>query len=235
MLLRLLFVLLVALNIAVGTWLLLGRDGARAHAAFSLRTVAAQQHPTAPLHPVQATNEQPAPAASARPGAPHSRTTAATRTPHASGYTCLAVGPFLTRDALRSVRQSLGDEAVRSRQREDAIAQSQGWWVHLPAAASHAQALILAQRLGERGVRDYFIVTTGEPRNAISLGLFRDPANARKRRDQAVAQGFAARMSERVETLPAWWLDVVLPNRVDAHWRGQIRALDVSALRTGCF
>ncbi|TNY25746.1 sporulation protein, partial [Fulvimonas soli] len=98
-----------------------------------------------------------------------------------------------------------------------------------------AQALALAGRLEAAHVGEYFVVGSGDQSNTISLGLFKDPANARKRRDEVVAAGFPAQMSERVETVPEYWLDVAVadPGRFD--WRRRVRAEGVGSHSTGCF
>ena len=55
------------------------------------------------------------------------------------------------------------------------------------------------------------MVGAGEQPNSVSLGVFKDPANARRRLDEVVAAGFPARMLERVQNAPQYWLDVIVP------------------------
>ncbi|HEX5305066.1 MAG TPA: SPOR domain-containing protein [Dyella sp.] len=241
MFLRLLFVLLVALNIAVGAWLVLGQDDAHVRSVtdpgvpvLHLLTerpdlVAAAAVPPSPASVAPA----PATSAAAVASAPASPSTAPE--PAAASYRCVALGPFASLQALRSVRSQLESRTARSRSRQEQSQQSRGWWVYLPAQASRAQALAQAQRLGEANVGDYFVVSSGDQPNTISLGLFKDPANARKRRDEVVAAGFPALMTERVEAVPEYWLDVVLADDNPAAWRQRIRALGVGSHSTGCF
>ncbi len=54
------------------------------------------------------------------------------------------------------------------------------------------------------------------------MGLFKDPANARKRRDQIVTAGFPAQMSERTETVPEYWLDLIPVDSSHFDWRSRI-------------
>ena len=100
------------------------------------------------------------------------------------------------------------------RSRQEQASQTSGWWVYLPALgpAVHRRWQ-QARQLGERHIDDYFVVSSGDQPNTISLGLFKDPANARKRRDEVVAAGFPARMNERSETVPEYWLDLVVTER----------------------
>jgi hypothetical protein len=224
MFLRLLFVLLSALNIAVGAWLLLGQS--------YIRGGSPNDPGVAELRLLSELPEAaPAPAASV--------TTAATgpgvaAPPRNLSYSCLALGPFATPQDLRNARQALSAQATRMRSRQEQASQTSGWWVYLPAAGSRAQALEVARRLAARNISDYFVVSSGDQPNTISLGLFKDPANARKRRDEVTAAGFPARMSERSESVPEYWLDLVVADG-NFDWRNHVRASGIGSHSTGCF
>ncbi|MGN6479498.1 SPOR domain-containing protein [Luteibacter sp.] len=276
MLLRLLFVLLIALNIAVAAWLLLGQSGPHAVEAsdkgvpelklltelpvassagapagassgvasavpVASSATVAEKAPSAvvtmPVTPAKPTPTTPAPAqevakaAAEAPAPPASVPTSAKRS-----YRCLAIGPFATQVDLRTTRTTLASRTVRSRQRQEQTTESHGWRVFLPAQDTRELALAQARRLEAKGIKDYFVVTVqGEMQNSVALGLFHDPANARKRRDEVIAAGFPARMSERTETTPVWWLDVVVPDDTGNDIRRAIRAPGATARPTGCF
>ena len=269
MLLRLLFVLLIALNIAVAAWLLLGDSGGHAmdpndggvprlklltELPEPPATVAAPARPATVVPPAATTTVMPGPSASApkpnaaavaaqakpetKAPAADDRLAAAASAPTSPrrSYRCLALGPFPNQVDLRAARSAIASRTVRSRQRQEQTSESRGWRVFLPAQATREQALAQARRLEAKGIKDYFVVTAqGELQNSVALGLFHDPANARKRRDQVVAAGFPARMSERTETTPVWWLDVVVPDETGADIREGIRSPGITARTTGCF
>lgn len=226
MFLRLLFVFLSALNIAVGAWLVLGQPYARGG------------NPSDPGVPeLRLLSEFPdsavAPSESAHGTADASPSPA---TPgESSSPSCMALGPFATPQDLRRARQALGPEVERMRARQEQTSQTSGWWVYLPAAGSRAMALELARQLGAHDFHDYFVVSSGDQPNTVSLGLFRDPDNARKRLDAVVAAGFPARMSERSETVPEYWLDLVVADGARFDWRRRINAVGVGSHSTGCF
>ncbi|MEO8998560.1 MAG: SPOR domain-containing protein [Rhodanobacter sp.] len=225
MFLRLLFVLLSALNIAVGAWLLLGQPYTRGG------------NPSDPgVTELRLLSELPETA----PPASTSATVAAsvadtTTTPRALSYSCVALGPFATPQDLRNARQALTAQATRMRSRQEQASQTSGWWVYLPAAGSRAQALEQARQLAAHQIGDYFVVSSGDQSNTISLGLFKDPANARKRRDEVAAAGFPARMSERSESVPEYWLDLVVADSSSFDWRSRVRVSGVGSHSTGCF
>jgi hypothetical protein len=221
MFLRLFFVLLMALNIAVGAWLLLGQPYARGGlpsdpGVAELRLLSGLPESAAPVS-IIAPSILPAP--SGRGGK----------------NTCLTLGPFATPQALRTARDALQSQVIRTRSRQETTTQATGWWVYLPSLGSRAQALAVAQRLSDRHVGDYFVVNTGDQPNAISLGLFKDPANARNRRDEVVTAGFPALMQERSEDVPEYWLDLVAPGNRELDWRGSIAAGNVGSHSAACF
>ena len=220
MFLRLLFILLAALNIAVGAWLLLGQPYAHVGS------------PTDPGVPeLRLLSQIPASAASSV-GSDVQGGVAADAT---HSYSCITLGPFDTPQDLRNARQALASRIARSRSRQEQTSQTTGWWVYLPAAASRAQALEQARQLGAHDISDYFVVGSGDQANTISLGLFRDPANARKRLDQVLAAGFPARMSERSESVPEYWLDLVVADGSHLDWRKYVNASGIGSRKAGCF
>jgi hypothetical protein len=287
MLLRLMFVLLIALNIAVAAWLLLGESGTHAvdpvdngvpklkllaELPASASTVPAVSGSAATLalaSAAAATTAAPAAASTERSTAiatpaivpvaaqakpvPREPTkepaekpsipallAAAPSTPAPTSakrsYRCLAIGPFSNQVDLRSTRTAIAARTVRSRQRQEQTSESHGWRVFLPPQATRDLALAQARRLEAKGIKDYFVVTaTGELQNSVALGLFHDPANAKKRRDEVIAAGFPARMSERTEVTPVWWLDVVVPDDANTDIRRGIRSPGATAKPTGCF
>lgn len=221
MFLRLLFVLLTALNIAVGAWLLLGQP--YAHGGL----------PTDPGVPeLRLLSELPlrTPLQSSA-----GRSTVGADAPKALNYSCVALGPFATPQDLRNARQTLAGQAVRMRSRQEQASQSSGWWVYLPAASNRNKALETARTLAARNISDYFVVSSGDQANTISLGLFKDPANARKRRDEVAAAGFSPLLVDRGETVPEYWLDLVVPAGGKFDWRSQISADGIAAHGTACF
>jgi len=236
MFLRLLFVLLIALNIAVGAWLLLGQDDVHGRSATDagvpeLRLLSERPAPpvsTGSAAPMAPASVAAAPAASTAPAAP-----APVAPPRQTSYTCMALGPFATQADMRTARTALSNQAARMRSRQEQTTQTTGWWVYLPGGGSRDRALELGRRLSAANVGEYFIVSSGDQSNTISLGLFKDPANARRRRDQVVSAGFPAQMSERTESVPEYWLDVVIADNGRADWRSRVHG--VGSHSTGCF
>jgi hypothetical protein len=244
MVLRLLFVLLVALNIAVGAWLWLGQDDAHGRSASdpgvpTLHLLTERPAPPASV-PAAASTPAPAPQASApapvaAASAPRTQAPESPAPARPNSYTCISIGPFATPVDMHNARGALAAQAARMRSRQEQTTQTRGWWVYLPASPSREQALATARRLSAANIGDYFVVGSGGQPNTISLGLFKDPANARKRRDEVVAAGFPAQMTERTETVPEYWLDLAVADGTRFDWRSRVRNAGVGSHSTGCF
>jgi hypothetical protein len=196
---RLLFLLLVAFNIGVAAWLAFGRA------------------PVAPLPPATDPGVPELKLLSERAGAP-SAVPPESRAALASDR-CETIGPFPTQVDMRTAMQTLTPHVPRIQYREEQTHQSRGFWVYLPALPTRDAALATARALSAKNVRDYYVVTAGDQQNTISLGLFHDRANADNRRAQIASLGFNPQVTERMETLPVYWVDFALPPQPGFDWR----------------
>jgi len=149
---------------------------------------------------------------------------------------CVSLGPFPSQSDLRRALNSLTPAVKRIQFRESRTSQSRGFIVYLPAPPTREQALAVARELSGKGVRDYYVVTAGEQQNTISLGLFKERANADRRRADLTALGFAPSVSERTETLPVYWIDYAVAPDSTFDWRDRLPdLLDVQEKAVKCF
>jgi len=149
--------------------------------------------------------------------------------------TCIRLGPFVTQSDLRRALTALTPKVKRIQFKEDRQRQSRGYLVYLPAPASREEALKMARRLSTKGVRDYYVVTAGEDQNSISLGLFKERANADKRRGDLETLGFEPQVIERSDELPIYWLDYALDAGTTLNWRALLPdLLDVTEQQDAC-
>ncbi|MCK9537542.1 SPOR domain-containing protein [Dokdonella sp.] len=133
---------------------------------------------------------------------------------------CQTLGPFPTQADMHAAMVVLTPLTKRMRTREARITHARGYWVYLPAMANREEALATARSLSQKGVRDYYIVTAGAQENTISLGLFRDPANAERRSADIGKLGFTPKTDVRTEDVPVYWLDYALTDQGPPDWRG---------------
>jgi len=199
MFLRLLFLLLLALNLGAGAWLLFGRVPARAlpppadPGVTELRLLP-EQSARAPAR---------APAASAP----------------AIAETCSTLGAFTTAVDMRAAMQALSPHVARIQYREEQVSHSHGFWVYLPATADREAALDEARKLAGKGINDYYVVTAGDAQNTISLGLFDNASNAQNRVATLKQLGFPAQVKQRVDTEPAYWVDYAVKAGGSFDWQ----------------
>jgi hypothetical protein len=217
MFIRLLFLLLVALNLGAGAWLLFGRVPAPTYPPAT--------DPGVPELRLLSETRRAAPAASA----------ASAHEPRASD-TCDTLGPFTTTADMRAAMQTLSPHVARIQYREEQVNHSHGYWVYLPAAASREAALDEARQLAAKGIHDYYVVTAGDSQNTISLGLFNDQSNARNRLVELQKLGFPAKLEQRVDTEPAYWLDYAVPPASAFGWPAWLPGRsDLQAKPIDCF
>ncbi|WP_300621422.1 SPOR domain-containing protein [Dokdonella sp.] len=149
---------------------------------------------------------------------------------------CRTIGPFPTQADLRTAMNALTPLTKRIQFHETRTTQTRGYWVYLPAMPTREQALATARALSAKGVRDYYVVTAGDQQNTISLGLFREPANAEKRRNEITALGFKPQTNTRTEDLPQYWIDLALLGDEPLDWRARLAApRDVREEAIDCF
>jgi hypothetical protein len=217
MFVRLLFLLLLALNLGAGAWLLFGRP--------PTRVLPPATDPGVPELRLLSEASDSAPAASA-----------ATRTAALSAATCTTLGPFTTTADMRTSLQALTPHVARIQYREEQISQSRGFWVYLPATTTREAALGEARKLAAKGINDYYVVTAGDAQNTVSLGLFDDEANAQKRLAEIRQLGFGAKVKQRMDTEPAYWIDYAVPPGAAFDWQAWLPGRsDLQSRRVDCF
>ena len=222
MLSRILFLLLLAMNIGVALWLYFAPQP-HAHAF-------APADPGVPKLVLLSERER------ANEGTAAELSSAPEAAAEPLNGTCASIGPFPTQADMRSALSALTPLVARIQYREARSTETRGYWVFLPAQSSRERALGLARQLSEKGVRDYYVVTAGDQPNTISLGLFHDQANAEKRRDEVARLGFAPQVVARTEELPVYWIDFAPERDHPVDWRAHMVAqLDLREQSVRCF
>lgn len=210
---RWLLLLLIALNIGVAGWLVFGH---RQRVMPPLTDPGVSELELLPTEPDS--DAAPSP----------------THVIEASGE-CLRIGPFKTRSAMHKAFNALMPRVPQIQFDQKEVSRSTGWWVYLPALATQEQALTVARRLAGKGVRDYYVVTAGDRRNMVSLGLFHSEDNAHRRLARITGLGFDAQLSRRHETLPEYWIDFALPVDSGFDWKDLVDQYAVEARPKACF
>jgi hypothetical protein len=208
MILRLTVLLLLLLNLAAAAWWL--------WAVPAPRVLPATQAGVPTLHLLH----------EALPRAATQALTASGAAAPAAPAQCLSVGPFTTQAQMQQAFAALAARVPRIQYRVAESAVSRGWWVYL-TAPGREQALATARALAAHGVRDDYVITAGDQQNSISLGLFQDPGNARRRQAQLRALGFPAQLRQRVEQVPQYYIEFQLPAAAGFVWQAHVAHADI--------
>lgn len=81
------------------------------------------------------------------------------------------------------------------------------YWVYLGGYDNLDQAKKVAKSLQLKGVNGFFIVKSGGDKNSLSLGYFKNPEDARKRKNELVSLGFPARIRPQSAPKKIYWID----------------------------
>jgi len=93
-------------------------------------------------------------------------------------YTCYVVRPLKEKEAnaLRSKLESSVVEVLVSLQLEP-----QEYWVMIPATGSWAHSLSKLEEIKRKGVKDFWLLSQGENKGVISLGVYKTAGRAQNR------------------------------------------------------
>lgn len=214
---RLVFLLLVAANLALFAWF---QNFAPADSAADPEPARRQVNPEKIR--VLRDREPPAPAA-AKPAAPAPATPQATAASAAAPGACSEWGGFAVAEAPKAEQAlaplALGPRLVQRRSEETA-----GWWVFIPPQGNRAAALKKTAELKTLGIDDFFVMQEeGKWRWAVSLGIFSSEDAAKSRLEALKAKGVrSAQTGERDTAVAKVWFQV---RNVDAPLQARLREL----------
>ena len=118
---------------------------------------------------------------------------------------CSRIGP-LTGDDADALINRLPDHLTLISDVSEEYAQVNGYYVLIPVLASRAAGLKKLQELADAGFEDTWLFRSGALRNAISLGLFRLEASARRHAERVENKGFSTEVKENTSLRERRWL-----------------------------
>lgn len=120
---------------------------------------------------------------------------------------CYTLGPFKRADDANAVRDQIKVTGIVAKRRMSKDNSRKGFWVLLPPATSRAKAKHNIELLKAQGIKDYFLVVTGEQSNAVSLGVFAQTDTAQRRYEEIKAMGFDPKIQNVDLPMREYWLD----------------------------
>lgn len=121
---------------------------------------------------------------------------------------CFSVGPFQRNRDAKEAAAILRAQDFAPQARTAAVKPAHWYWVYVPDVGGNARVQRTLNDLQRDGIDGAEPMPTVDGQPGISLGLFRDPALARRQLALARAKGFAAQVTGRLVAQPAYWLDL---------------------------
>jgi len=121
---------------------------------------------------------------------------------------CYTLGPFMNDEDVTQATQKLMLSGRPFEKRVSEKKEQVGYWVFIPPFKTRDLAVDKAEELKLLGEKHLYVVKTpAEYTNAISLGVFRGRANAKRRFRQLKNLGYAVKLEGRYRQNPVTWLD----------------------------
>lgn len=126
---------------------------------------------------------------------------------------CASIGAFASAEEADKARQGIEGSGTQIRRRTEQEVATR-YWVYLDNQGSAELAKTRLAELAAKGVEDFLLNRTEDPKNAISLGLYNTPSSMKARVSALEGQGFRPAVQERHRTREVYWLDVAAPQEV---------------------
>lgn len=193
---RFLFLLLLLANLLFLAWVRWVSPGLVEAARPAAATVAQ------PRHPIRLQQEVAGEARGTASG------TAAGKGDSLAAATCVAVGPYASREHALAAGAALARLGFRAELRSSTDEVRVGTWVRVPDFATPDDAANALVALRAAGLVDAQVVADEGPGNIVSVGVYADPIRAEAAVRAVAGAGFTAEARDRRRTLEVHWLDI---------------------------
>lgn len=121
---------------------------------------------------------------------------------------CYQLGPFEDGGLVEKFAEKLDKQGFSHRSFTSEEGTATSFWVYIPPMESRADAIQAAQGLRAAGINDSIVIATGPKKNAISLGIYANEYDAKKRHEQITKLGQRPQLESRKETKTGYWLEI---------------------------
>lgn len=121
---------------------------------------------------------------------------------------CYQLGPFEDGSLVEKFGEKLDKKGFSHRSFTSDEGTATSFWVYIPPVESRADAIQAAQVLRAAGINDSMVIATGPKKNAISLGIYANEYDAKKRHEQITKLGQRPQLESRKETKTGYWLEI---------------------------
>ncbi|RLT98142.1 MAG: hypothetical protein D9N11_14430 [Ketobacter sp.] len=120
---------------------------------------------------------------------------------------CVSVGPYEDESLGRAMIKNLAVEGVASELDQLELSKEMQYWVILPPSPTRKEAMQLLRNLQAKKI-DSYLISSGELRNSISLGLFSKKQSAQGVMASVKEAGFPAELVEKERVRSEFWVRI---------------------------
>lgn len=121
---------------------------------------------------------------------------------------CTSIGPIEESKVATGLVKNLKAEGFEAATQELEVSRDFQYWVLLPPAVNRKAALQSLKELQTKKI-DSYLISTGEMRNAISLGLFKKEQSAKGVLSRMVEAGFPAEIRQKERIKNEYWVRIL--------------------------
>jgi hypothetical protein len=148
---------------------------------------------------------------------------------------CYTLGPFRELDNLRIFTRAIKDYVIAASFRSREEQEQSMFWVYLEPEATLKEARALGNRLKNKKIKDYYVISSGPKENGLSLGHFKEKDRAYSHAESIKELGFKPVIEPVFKSYTIYWLDYhvpagkVIPQKIfSKHLAQKINRLDRS-------
>ena len=123
---------------------------------------------------------------------------------------CYTLGPYTDKGLVTQIESQIASDVSDFVVREREEKELHRYWVYLPGYKSRQSAREGSKALAKKNVKDYYIIQTGDKKNSISLGHFKEKAYADARVRKLSKLGFDPQIEVIYRAYQLYWLDYSL-------------------------
>jgi len=133
--------------------------------------------------------------------------------PFSPDGTCFSIGPYTSIKSLLTLSNWLKEKNMPMKVRTEEKRVRERYWVYLEPQ-DEAEAKAQLEELKKKGLNDYYMISKGEKKNAISLGLFSSQDAVNRRLVELERKGYNPVVVPQHKISQVFWLDIQLEDGI---------------------
>jgi|GEM_PF-1533302 len=120
---------------------------------------------------------------------------------------CLLLGPVNSDEESRLITDNFVQSGLSAKRVVQVLKEAPNYWVYLKPFTNKSAALVELKKLQKSHI-DSYLITRGDIKNGISLGVFENIDSAKDMLDTRIKQGYKAQMINFPKTKHVYWVSV---------------------------